>query len=90
MSEGLRVHDGFGPFKGMGLGIMSLDKAIDGLTQLPYRGETGSSQGTASENAEPALDLVEPTGSGWRVVEMDVGVTGQPVISFGFMRVQIV
>ena len=80
----------FGPFKRMGFGIMSLDKPIDCLAQLPYRGEAGPTQGTATQDAKPALDLIEPTGSGWRVMEMNVRVTGQPVISFGFVRVQIV
>src|SRR5215831_10363025 len=84
------MHDGLGPFKGMGLGIMSLDKAIDGLTQLPHRSKAGPPQRTATENAEPALHLIEPTGSGGGVVEMDVGMTGEPVISFGFVGVQIV
>src|SRR5262249_17930412 len=42
------------------------------------------------QNTEPTLHLVEPTGSGGRVMEMDVRVTRQPVVSFRFVRVQIV
>jgi hypothetical protein len=33
------VYDCFGPFERMGFRIMGLNKAINGLTQLPHRSE---------------------------------------------------
>jgi hypothetical protein len=74
----------------MGVRIMGLNKAINGLTQLPHRSEAGTPQGVAAQDAEPALHLVQPAGSGGSGVETHVGVTAQPVVPFGFVRVQIV
>ena len=84
------MHDCFGPFKRMSLGIMGLDKAIYRQTELADRSKAGAPWGAAAQDAEPALHLVQPTGSGRSVVEMDVGVTGQPAVPFRFVRVQIV
>ena len=84
------MYDRFGPFKGMCFGIVSLDKAINRFAQLPDRSEAGTPQGAATENAKPALHLIEPAGSGGSVMEMDVGVTSQPPVPFRFVRVQIV
>jgi hypothetical protein len=60
MSERSGVYDCFGPFERMGVRIMGLNKAINGLTQLPHRSEAGTPQGVAAQDAEPALHLVQP------------------------------
>src|SRR5262245_41471418 len=69
----------------MSLGIVGLNEAINRLTQLPHRSEAGTSQGVATQDAEPALHPSQLARVG-----VDVGVTAQPVVPFGFVRVQIV
>ena len=81
------MHDRFGPFKRMSFGIMGLNEAINRLAQLLDRSEAGAPQGLAAQDAEPALHLVEPTGSGWSVVKMHVRMTRQPTVPFWFVRV---
>lgn len=84
------MDDGFGPFEGRGGLVVGIDEAIDGLTHLLRRGETGAAQSPALEDAEPALDLMEPGTVGGRVVEVDQGMALEPAVALGLMRVEVV
>lgn len=78
------------PLERPGLRIVAFDEVMNHLTELANRTEVGSAQGLSAENAEPVFDLIQPSGMGWSKVKVDVGVTGQPAVVFGFVRTQIV
>jgi hypothetical protein len=79
----LREYDLLGPLKGMSGLIVGLDKGIDLIANLAWRGETGAGRGFGGENGEPDLDLIEPGGMGRGKMEMDVLVPRQPAVCFG-------
>src|ERR1700730_11913253 len=86
----LREYDLLGPLEGVSGLIIGLDKGVDLIAQLAWRGEARAGQGFGGENGEPYLDLVEPGGMGRRKMEMDVLVARQPAVVFGLMGIKIV
>ena len=84
------MDDSFGPFKRDGLGVVHFHKPVDGIAKLTRRGETGASQGCAVEDTEPAFHLIQPRAVCRSVVQMDIWVSLQPAILFGFVGVQVV
>src|SRR5260370_20969250 len=78
-----RSHNPLGPFERRGALVIAGHKAINGLPQLRYGGEAGTLQGLAAQDAEPALDLIEPGSVLGRVVKTDVGVTSPPAVVLG-------
>ena len=73
-----------------GARVVAVDESIDVISELLDTDEAGSGQRIALQNGEPDLDLVEPGAVGWREVEADIGVAGQPTITLGLVRRQIV
>src|ERR687892_2471523 len=70
--------------------VVRFDEGIDGLAQLPDRGEASAGKRAAGEDREPDLDLVEPAGVGWGEVEVDVLVPGQPSVALGLVGLEVV
>src|SRR5260370_8322046 len=85
-----RSHNTLGPFERRRALVIAGHKAINGLPQLRYGGEAGTLQGLAAQDAEPALDLIEPGSVRGRVVKTDVGVTSPPAVVLGLMATQVV
>ena len=59
--------DGFsggGPHEGSGLSIVVLDEAFDLFDQFFDAGERSAADRLLGDDAEPALDLIEPRGVG--------------------------
>ena len=81
---------GLAPLEGRGGRVVGLDKGVDGLAQLPDRGEAGAFEGAPGEDREPDLDLVEPGRMGRGEVEVDVLVAGPPAIALGLVGPQVV
>ena len=50
----------FAPLKGGGVNVVDLDETIDGLSHLVRRSEAYAFQRSATEDAEPTFNLVEP------------------------------
>ena len=80
----------FPPFEGGGSLVIGLDKIINRLPQLSGGSEAGSFEGAATQDAEPDLNLVEPTGVSGGVVKMDVFVAAQPGVAFRLVGVEVV
>jgi hypothetical protein len=57
---------------------VAVDEVVDGLVQLLGQDETDPAERAAHQDAEPALDLVQPTGVNGSEVEVHVGMAGQP------------
>lgn len=61
---------------------------MDCRHQLVDTAEAGIFKRLALEDAEPDLHLVQPTGTGGREMEGDIGVLGKPVFIL-LVRVQL-
>lgn len=80
----------FSPFKAMsGLGI-GFDESIDSPADRSWRGGTKILKRLLPEDAEPALNLVQPGSMCGCIVEMDVGMPGQPPVMLGFVDIEVV
>ena len=86
----LREDDLLGPLEGVGGLIVGLDKGVDLIANLAWRGETRAGQGFGGENGEPDLHLIEPGGMGRGKMEMDVLVPRQPAVVLGLVGIEIV
>ena len=84
------MNDALSPLERRGVLVVGRDEAIDGGAQLRHRGKTRALQGAAAQNAEPALDLIQPAGVRRRVVKMHARVAGQPAIVFRLVRAEVV
>ena len=79
--EGDLVHRFLALLEGGGLGVVDLDESIDGLADLTRVGEAGAVHDGPCHDAEPDLDLIEPTGVRGCEVEMDVGMPPEPAVA---------
>ena len=86
----LREYDLLGPLEGVSGLVIGVDKGVDLIANLAWRGETRAGQSFGGENGEPDLDLIEPGGMGRRKMEMDVLVPRQPAVIFGLVGIEIV
>jgi hypothetical protein len=86
----LREYDLLGPLEGVSGLVIRLDKGVDLIANLAWRGETRTGQGFGGENGEPYLHLIEPGGMGRRKMEMDILVPSQPAVVFGLVGIEIV
>src|SRR5215469_18715821 len=86
----LREYDSFGPLEGVSGLVIGVDKGVDLIANLAWRGETRAGQSLGGENGEPDLDLIEPGGMGRRKMEMDVLVPRQPAVVFRLVGIEIV
>ena len=66
------------PDEGGCFGIVGLDEGIDLGDEILGTDERAAADLTLGDEAEPAFDLVEPGGIGWREVDMEPGSLGQP------------
>ena len=86
----LREDDLLGPLEGVSGLVIRLDKGVDLIANLAWRGETRAGQGFGGENREPYLHLIEPAGMGRRKMEMDILVPSQPAVVFWLVGIEIV
>ncbi len=84
------MDDVLGPLEGMCVLGINLNESVNSLTKVLGRGGAQSSEGLAPQYAEPAFHLVEPRGVSRRVMEMDLGMLGQPSVVLGLMGIQVV
>ncbi len=84
------MHFTFLPFERGRLRVVGRHEAINGFAHSAGRGETGSTQGLACQDAKPNFDLVEPTGVGGRVVPVHSGVARPPTVALGLVRAEVV
>ena len=54
----------FGPDEGLGVGIVMVEVLVDGRFELGNGGEDAASDAVLGDQAEEALDLIEPGGRG--------------------------
>src|SRR5271166_4566031 len=80
----------FRPREGRGGLVVGSYESVDCLSNLLGRGETYPSQSATTQDAEPAFNLIEPTGVGRREVEMDRAMARQPTVMLGFVGIEIV
>src|SRR5271157_3818996 len=80
----------FRPLEGRGGFVVCSYESVDRLSHLPGRGETYPSQSAATQDAEPAFNLIEPTGVGGGKVQMDRRMLSQPTVMLGFVGIEIV
>lgn len=78
------------PFEWTGGGVVGFNKPVNGLTHLPWGGETGPTQGRPPQQTQECLYLVEPGCVSGGKMKMDVRVTFEPPILFRFMDVQVI
>ena len=76
---------GFGPDKGLGVGIVMVEVFVDGSFELWNGGEDAASDALLGDQAEEALDLIEPRGRGRREVQVKARVLGQPCLNVGML-----
>src|SRR5512136_2356632 len=84
------MNNMLGPLKGVGFLGISFREGIDGLAYFPGRDGTQSPKCPLPENTEPALHLVQPRSMSRGIVDMAIGMSGQPPIMLGFMGVQVI
>ena len=60
------------------------------MAQLSNTGKVGSSQGLATQDTKPNLNLIEPGGVSWSEMKMHIGVSSQPTILFGLVAGEII
>src|SRR5207244_4816166 len=70
---------GFGPAEGFGIFVPVGQEAGDGLLQSRDAVEAAAANGLRGDQAEPALDQVEPRGAGRGEVQMEARVRDQPL-----------
>jgi hypothetical protein len=76
---------GFGPTEGFGVFVPVGQEAGDGLLQARDAVEAAAANGLRGDQAEPALDQVEPRGAGRGEVQMEARVGGQPLFDRGML-----
>src|SRR5260370_18320789 len=76
---------GFGPAEGFGIFVPVGQKAGDGLLQARDAVEAAAANGLRGDQAEPALDQVEPRGAGRGEVHVQARVRGQPLFDRGML-----
>lgn len=62
--------------EGFAVVAVRAEKTADCIPQLPGRGGTSLLDDLSAQDAELHLDLIGPRGVGWRVVQVDVFVSG--------------
>jgi Transposase len=76
---------GFGPAEGFGIFVPVGQEAGDGLLQARDAVEAAAANGLRGDQAEPALDQVEPRGAGRGEVQMEARVRDQPLFDRGML-----
>ena len=77
-----REDDLLGPLEGVSGLVIGVDKGVDLIANLAWRGEARAGQSFGRENGEPYLHLIEPGRMGRGKMEMDVLVPRQPAVVF--------
>lgn len=72
------LFDAGRPDKGRWVGVPRREKSGDSLFQLLHAAENAPAHGLLAEFGKPALDQVEPTGTGGDEVQNKPRVFGQP------------
>ena len=80
----------FRPLEGRGGFVVCGYEAVDRPSHLLRRGEACPSQSATTQDAEPAFNLIEPTGVGRREVLMDRAMLRQPTVMLRFVGIEIV
>ena len=75
------------PFERYGLWVVRGDESIDRFPNFLRGSEAGATQHPPGQDAEPALDLVEPTGMRGREVKVHVRVPRPPAVVLRFVNI---
>jgi hypothetical protein len=75
----------FGPDEGLGVGIVMVEVFVDGSFGAWNGGEDAASDALVSDQAEEALDPIEPGGRGGGEVQVKAGLLGQPCLKVGML-----
>jgi len=76
---------GFGPDKRFGVGIVVFEVVVNGSFEFGDGGEDAATDALLSDQAEEALDLIEPGGRGGGEVQVKAGVLGQPCLNVAML-----
>ena len=79
-----------GPDEGAGSFVVAIDEAGDVVDQFSDTAEGCALEGCSGQDGEPDLDLVQPGGVGWGIMEVDVGVPRQPDVPFRLVGREVV
>jgi hypothetical protein len=75
----------FGPEEGFGLGIVVFEVVVNGSFEFADGGEDAATDALLSDQAEEALNLIEPGGRGGGEVQVKAGMLGQPCFNVGML-----
>lgn len=75
------LFGGFGPDEGFGVGIVVFEVLVNGRFEFGDGGEDAATDALLGDQAEEALDLIEPGGRGGGEVQVKAGVLGQPCLT---------
>ena len=75
----------FGPDEGLGVSIVMVEVLVDGRFELGNGGEDAASDAVLGDQAEEALDLIEPGGRGRGEVQVKARVLGQPCLNVAML-----
>ena len=76
-----------GPDEGFGVGIVVLQVGFDGGLEVGDAPEDAASDGVLGDQAEEALDQVEPGGGGRGEMEVEARMAFQPGFDLGMLGV---
>ena len=71
----------FGPDEGLGVCIVVFEVVVNGGFEFGDRGEDTAPDALLSDQAEEALDLIEPGSRGGGEVQVKAGVFGRPCLN---------
>ena len=74
-----------GPDEGFGFGIVLLEIGFNCGLEFGDAAEDAAASGVAGDQAEEALDQINPGGRGWREVEVKAGVALEPSFDLGML-----
>src|SRR5436309_7691309 len=73
------------PDEGFGIDIVVLQVGLNGRLEISHAFEDAAANGILCNEAEEALDLIEPGGGGRGEVEMDTLMPSQPRLDVGVL-----
>ena len=79
------LFGGFAPDEGLGVGIVVFQIIANGSFEFGNGSEYATTDALLSDQAEEALDLIEPGGRGRGEVQVKAGVLGQPCLNVGML-----
>ena len=66
------------PDERFGIGVVAVEVVVDRVLQLGHAGEGAAPYPLPRDFRKEALDEVHPRGAGWREVQLEAGMLGEP------------